>query len=71
MFDNTELKRIDLKLIEKYMPSLSELETQLFIAERLGYLKPVDLAEEVEALRRKTLNFIKYMKSGKSKGANE
>jgi four helix bundle protein len=53
------------------LASLSELETQLFIAERLGYLKPADLAEEVEALRRKTLNFIKYMKSGKSKGANE
>lgn len=53
------------------LASLSELETQLFIAEKLGYLKPADLLEGVEALRRKTLNFIKYMKSGKNKGANE
>ena len=45
--------------------SLSEVETQLIIAEKLGYLKPTDLLDEVEALRRMTLNFIKYLKSKK------
>jgi four helix bundle protein len=44
--------------------SLSELETQLIIAEKLGYLRGMELLDEVEALRRKTLNLIKYMKSG-------
>lgn len=53
------------------LASLSELETQLFIAERLGYLDAAERSEEVEALRRKTLNFIKYMKSNKNKGASE
>ncbi len=44
--------------------SLSELETQLMIADKLGYLKAAELLDEVETLRRKTLNLIKYMKSG-------
>ncbi len=48
--------------------SLSELETQVVIAERLGYLKGASLLEEVEALRRKTLNLIKYMKTDKNDG---
>ena len=43
--------------------SLSELETQLIIAEKLGYLRADNLLEEVEALRRMTLNFIRYLKS--------
>jgi four helix bundle protein len=43
--------------------SLSELETQLIIAEKLRYLKTDNLLEEVEVLRRMTLNFIKYLKS--------
>ena len=43
--------------------SLSEVETQLMIAERLGYTKTDPLLDEVEALRRMTLNFIKYLKS--------
>ena len=51
--------------------SLSELETQIVIAGRLKYLDPADLLEEVEALRRKTLNFIKYMKSSKNAGATK
>ena len=51
--------------------SLSELETQLVIAGRLRYLEPTALLEEVETLRRKTLNFIKYMKSGKSEGKSK
>jgi len=43
--------------------SLSEVETQLIIAEKLSYLRADNLLEEVEALRRMTLNFIKYLKS--------
>ncbi len=53
------------------LASLFELETQLFIAERLKHMEAAKLLEEVEALRRKTLNFIKYMKSNKNKGASE
>lgn len=47
--------------------SLSEVETQVIIAERLGYLETNRLLEEVEVLRRMTLNFIKYHKSKGSK----
>jgi len=47
--------------------SLSEVETQLIISEKLGYLSADNLLEEVEALRRMTLNFIKYLKSKNSK----
>jgi four helix bundle protein len=43
--------------------SLSEVETQLMIAENLSYLGPNGLLEEVESLRRMTLSFIKYLKS--------
>jgi four helix bundle protein len=45
------------------LASLSELETQVVIAERLKYLDGSGLFEEIEALRRKTLNYIKYVKS--------
>ena len=43
--------------------SLSELETQIIIAERLGYMENSDIIENIEIIRRKHLNFIKYMKS--------
>ncbi|MHC4543319.1 MAG: four helix bundle protein [Planctomycetota bacterium] len=49
------------------LASLSEVETQLIIAEKLGYLSANNLLEEVEALRRMSLNFIKYLKSENSK----
>jgi len=45
--------------------SLSEVETQLIIAEKLNFLNTNRLLEEVESLRRMTLNFIKYLKSKK------
>ena len=48
------------------LASLSEIETQLIIAEKLGYLKEGGLLKEVEVLRRMTLNFIKYLKSKES-----
>ena len=44
--------------------SLSELETQLIISEKLGYIKDHNsVSERVEILRRKLLNFIKYLKN--------
>ena len=44
--------------------SLSELETQLIISEKLGYIKDYNsVSEKVEILRRKLLNFIKYLKN--------
>ena len=42
--------------------SLTELETQLIISEKLGFLDNKSIFEEVEKLRRKLLNFIKYFK---------
>lgn len=43
--------------------SLVELETQIIIAKKLGYIKEnIDFIEVVEKLRRKLLNFIKYLK---------
>lgn len=55
-------KREFLQFLYISLGSLSEIETQLIIAQRLGYLKTTELFESVEALRRKLLNFIKYMK---------
>ena len=44
--------------------SLSELETQYLIAQRLKYVNnPDELSETIEILRRKLLNFIKYIKT--------
>jgi four helix bundle protein len=43
--------------------SLSEVETQLMIASRLKYLTNTELLNDLEVLRRMTLNFIKYLKS--------
>lgn len=43
--------------------SLSEVETQIIIAIKLQYLKATNLLEDIEVLRRMTLNFIKYLKS--------
>jgi len=48
--------------------SLSEVETQLIIAEKLGYLNDRDLLDIVTTLRRMTLNLVKYLKS--KSGAN-
>jgi four helix bundle protein len=45
------------------LSSLSEIETQLMIAANLTYLNARDLLNDVEVLRRMTLNFIKYQKA--------
>ena len=42
--------------------SLSELETQCLIAQRLEYTQDDSIFEEIEAQRRKMLNFIKFRK---------
>ena len=54
-----------IKFLYISLGSLSEAETQLMIAERLGYMTAGKLLEEVEALRRMLLNLIKYHKSRK------
>ncbi len=64
-------KREYVKYLYIALGSLSELETQIIIAERLGYLKGMALHEDVEALRRKTLNLVKYMKSSKGGSARK
>jgi len=56
-------KREFIQFVYVSLGSLSEVETQLLIVEKLGYAKPSTLLDEVEALRRMTLNFIKYLKS--------
>ena len=43
--------------------SLSELETQLIISKKLKYLKNDDILQEIEGLRKKMLNFIKFQKT--------
>ena len=43
--------------------SLSELETQVIISRNLGYTSDIEeLLNEIEILRKMTLNFIKYLK---------
>lgn len=43
--------------------SLSELETHLIISGKLRYTGDESIFEEIEILRRKLLNFIKYRKT--------
>jgi four helix bundle protein len=43
--------------------SLAELETQLLICERLGLMSVEEPLKLVEEIRRKTLNYIKYLKT--------
>ncbi len=47
--------------------TLSELETQVIISLNLGYHDDQNLLEEIEILRKMTLNFIKYLKSKQNK----
>jgi len=42
--------------------SLSETETLLMIAERLGYIKDETIMNDIEIIRRQLLNFLKYRK---------
>jgi len=45
------------------LASLSELETQVIISEKLKYQLNNDLLEQIEKLRRKLLNLIKFNKN--------
>ena len=47
--------------------SLSELETQPLIAERLKYSQNIDILENVVEIRQMLLGLIKYLKSKQSK----
>jgi four helix bundle protein len=55
-------KREYLQYLYISLSSLAEVETQLIIANRLKYLNDEDIMESIEHLRRKLLNFIKYIK---------
>ncbi len=55
-------KREFLQYLYISLGSLSEIETQLLISQRLGFLQNDDILEHVEHLRRKLLNFIKSVK---------
>lgn len=54
-------KKEYLRFLYISMGSLSELETQLVIAKRLGYIDETNLFASIELLRKKLLNFIKYV----------
>jgi four helix bundle protein len=56
-------KKEFLQFLYYSMGSLSEIETQFIIAKKLGYTIEKDLLLEIEALRRMTLNLIKYNKN--------
>jgi four helix bundle protein len=55
-------KREYLQYLYIRLGSLAEAETQLIIAYRLKYVNDEDVMENIEHLRRKLLNFIKYIK---------
>jgi len=51
------------KFLYVSLGSLSELETELIIAEKLNYIRHSAIFGTVEDLRKKMLNFIRYQKS--------
>ena len=55
-------KKEFIKFLYIALGSLAELETQIVISEKLGYLKDHRLMDLIEKQRRKQLNFIKYLK---------
>ncbi len=56
-------RKENIRFLYVALGSLSELETQLIIADKLNYPVKQDNFDDIEALRRKMLNFIKYQKS--------
>ena len=50
------------KFLHIALGSLAELETQLLLATRLGYLEK-DFQIQTEEIRRKTLNYAKHLKT--------
>jgi len=55
-------KKEFIKFLYVALSSLAELETQVLISEKLGYLKNRNLMELIEKQRRMQLNFIRYLK---------
>ncbi|MBX0311135.1 MAG: four helix bundle protein [Sulfurihydrogenibium sp.] len=51
--------------------SISELETQLLLSQRLGYLKDISVLEDLERIRAGLLNLIKTLKSKTRQVSNE
>ncbi|HAL44450.1 MAG: four helix bundle protein [Planctomycetes bacterium GWF2_42_9] len=45
------------------LSTLSELETQIIISGELNYPVPKTMLDEIETLRKMTLNLIKYLKA--------
>ena len=43
--------------------SMSELETQLILSKELNFIDDTEVIGKLETLRKKMLNFIKYMKN--------
>jgi four helix bundle protein len=58
-------KREYLQFLYISLGSMSELETQLIISKELNFIDDVEIFKKLETLRRKMLNFIKYMKNDK------
>ena len=56
-------RKENIRFLYVALGSLSELETQLIIADKLNYPVKQDNFDDIETLRRKMLNFIKYQKS--------
>ena len=50
--------------------SLSELETQCLISQRLGFLNDKSIFEEITIEKMKLIKFIKYIKSSTAKPLN-
>ena len=46
--------------------SMSELETQLILSKELNFIDDTEVIGKLETLRKKMLNFIKYMKNDKN-----
>jgi four helix bundle protein len=55
-------KKEFIKFLYVALSSLAELETQVLISEKLGYLTNHNLMELIEKQRRMQLNFIRYLK---------
>ena len=56
-------KKDFVKFVYISLGSLSEVETQLIIAGKLNYINADGFLEEIKALRKMTLSFVKYLKS--------
>ncbi len=63
-------KKEFIKYLYIALGSISELETQYLISQKLNYSGPIDLGEPITRIRQKLLNFIKHLKSKNIKPAS-